>query len=243
MPGVEEFAHTAARGTYYAGRVALVYHHKGVVFFGQVADFVHRSHIAVHGEHSVGADDAETLCLSFLQAAFEVGHVGIGIAIAHGLAKAHTVDDGSVVERVADDGIVGREQGLKHTAVGIEASGIENGVFGLKVVADGGLELLVDVGRAANEAHTRHAEAAGVHGIFGSLDEAGIVRQTQIVVGAEVEHCFAAHFDGSLLGAFDEALFLVEAGFAKVFQLLLEVFLKFSVHDVMDYKVFGLCRV
>ena len=226
----EELAHAVTRGAHNAGRVALVHHDEGVILFGQIAYLVHRGYVAVHREDAVGHDDAEALCLGLLQATFQVGHVGVGVAVALGLAQAHAVDDGGVVEGVRDDGVVGREQGLKHAAVGIEASGVENGVLGLEIVGDGGFELFVHVLRATDEANRRHTVTAAVHHVLGRLNEARMVGKAQIVVGAEVEHLLAGHLDGSLLRPLYEAFGLVEAGFLDLLQLVLKVCLKFSVH-------------
>ena len=133
--------------------MALVDHHEGVVLLGQVAYLVHWSHIAVHREHAIGADDAEALSLGLLEATLEVFHVGILIAIALCLAEAHTVDDGGMVEGVADDGVLVGEERAEQTTVGVEAGSVEDGVLGLEILRDGSLELLVDVLRAADEAH------------------------------------------------------------------------------------------
>ncbi len=151
--GIEKLTHAAACLAHNACRVALVHHHQGVIFLCQVANLVHRSHIAVHREHAVGDDDAEALLLSRLELFLQVRHVGIGIAIALCLAQAHAVDDAGVVQGIADDGILVGEQRLEHTAVGIEAGGIKNGVVGMEKLADSLLQLLVDVLRAADEAH------------------------------------------------------------------------------------------
>ena len=84
---VEEFADAASVRTYDTGRVALVDHHQGIVFLGQGTDFVHGGYVAVHREHAVGHDDAEALGLGLLQAVLELFHVGVGIAVAFGLAQ------------------------------------------------------------------------------------------------------------------------------------------------------------
>ena len=161
--GAEELAHAVSRLANDSCAVALVDHDKGIVFLGQVADLIHRGDVAVHRENAVGHDDAETLCLCLLQTFLQLSHVGIGIAVALGLAQPHAVDDGGMVQRVADDGVLLGEQRLEHAAVGIEASGIENGVLGLEILADGLFQLLVDVLRATDKPHTRHAEASAVH--------------------------------------------------------------------------------
>ena len=155
--GVEELGNATAGLAYNTGRMTFVDHDQGIVLFGQVANLVDGRHVAIHRKDAIGHDDAEALLLRCLQLIFEVGHVGVGIAVALGLAQAHAVDDGGVVEGIADDGIFGREQGLEHTAVGIEAGGIEDGVFSPEEVGDGGFELLVQVLRAADKSHHSRA--------------------------------------------------------------------------------------
>ena len=142
-----------AGSTYNTSRVALVHHYQCIVLLCQVTDLVHGSHVAVHREHTVGYDDAETLGLSLLKALLQFLHVGIGIAVALCLAQTYTVDNRSVVQCIGDDSVLVGQQRLEHTAVGIKASGIEDGVLGLEVLADLSLQHLVDVGCTADEAH------------------------------------------------------------------------------------------
>ena len=119
---VELLCHTVTGRANHTSRVAFVNHHHSVVFFCEFANLVHWSHVAVHREHAIGGDDAEALCLCFLQALFKFFHVGVGVAIAFCLAEAHTVDDRSVVQRVADDSVAFAQQRFKQSAVGIEAA-------------------------------------------------------------------------------------------------------------------------
>lgn len=93
------------------------------------------------------------LGLGQLQLTLQVGHIGIGITVTDRLAQTHTVNDGGVVQGIRDNGIIGREQGLEHAAVGIEACSIEDCVFGLEVVGDGCFEFLVRVLCTADEAY------------------------------------------------------------------------------------------
>ena len=55
-----------------------------------------------------------------------------------------------------------------------------------------GFKLLVDILRAANKAHARHAEAVRVERFFGRSDERRMVGEAKIIVRAHVEHAFAA---------------------------------------------------
>ena len=96
-------------------------------------------------------------------------------------------------------------------------------------------KLLVKVLRSADKAHRAHAIAAAVHHLLGGSDETRVVGEAKIVVGAKVEHFFTCYLDGSLLGAFDEAFVLVEAGLLDTCQFGLEVGLEFTVHNVLFF--------
>ena len=72
-----------------------------------------------------------------------------------------------MVEGIGDNGILLGEERAKESAVGIEAGGVQDGVFGVEIFGDGGLELFVDVLGSTNEADGRHAEATAVHCLLG----------------------------------------------------------------------------
>ena len=231
---VELLCHTAATFADNAGAVALVDHHQGVILLGQIADLVDRCHIAVHREHAVGGDDAVTAILSFLEATFQILHVGILIAETFGLAEAHAVDDRGMVERIADYGVLLGEQRLEQTAVSIETGGVQYGVLRLEIFADGTLQLLVQVLRAANEAHGTHAVATLVHSPLGRFDQAAVVGQAEIVVGAEIKHLsllsVALNLDVATLRSHYDTLVLVQSGILDGRQLLLQMFLEVLIH-------------
>ena len=72
----------------------------------------------------------------------------------------------------------------------------------------------------ADEAHARHAVSPAVECLLGGGDEPRIVREAEVVVGAEVEHLApTGHFDRGLLGGEDDPLGLVEALGADLVQL------------------------
>ena len=150
---VELLGHTVTCLSDNSCRMALVDHYQRVILFRQLTDSVHRSHIAVHRENAVGGDDAETAVLGLLKAAFEIIHVGILVAETLRLAETDTVDDGGVVERIADDCILLSEKRLEQTAVGIEACRVKNCVLSLEIITDRLLEFLVKILCAADEAH------------------------------------------------------------------------------------------
>ena len=90
----------------------------------------------------------------------------------------------------------------------------------------------MDVLCAADKADARHAEATLLHHVGCSLDEARIVGESEVVVGAEVQDFLTFDLNGSLLWAFDEALFLVKASFTNLSERLTEMFFHLSVHII-----------
>ena len=234
--GVEELADTSTCLAYHTCAMAFVHHHERIVLLCQVTNLVHRSDIAVHGEDTVCHDNAEALFLGSLQLALQICHICICIAIALGLAQTHTIDDAGMIQGIRNDSILLGQQGLEDTAIGIEASSIEDGVLRVEETADGSFQFLVNILSSADEAHTGHTIAAAIHHPFGALDKAGIVTQTKIVVGTEVQHFFSGHLNGCCLWTLDEALFLVETCLTNLLQRLLKVFLHFSVHSLVFFK-------
>ena len=234
---IETFGGTAARLADHAGRVGLVDHHHGVVLGGQGVDLVERGNVAVHREDAVGHDDAVTLGLGGLQAVFQLVHVGVGVAVALGFAQTYAVDDRGVVERIGNDGVVLVEQRFENAAVGIEAGGVEDGVFRAEEFGDLLLEFLVQVAGTADEADGRHAVAVGVERLLGGFHQLGVVGQAEIVVGAEIQDILAGrHLDGCLLGRRDDTFFLVQAGFTDGLELGFEILLKIVIHSVWVFR-------
>ena len=230
---VELLGNTVSRLAYDTCRVALVHHDHGIVLLSQLVNLIQRADIAVHGEDTVGSDDAETLCLRLLELLLEVSHIAIGIAIAHCLAEADTVDNRGVVEGIGDDSVLVGEQRLEETAVGIETSRIEDGVLGAEEIGDGLFELLVGVLRTADETHRSHAVSARVHTVLSRLNEFAVISQAQIVIGAEVNHIFAAlHLDGGGLRRDDDTFVFVKPCVLDVLQGSLQVLLKLGVHTL-----------
>ncbi|MNR08914.1 hypothetical protein D3C85_1250920 [compost metagenome] len=84
---------------------------------------------------------------------FQVGHVVVGVAVAASLAQADAVDDGSVVQRVRDDGVVFIEQRFEHAAVGVECRRVQNRVFGTQKSGDRLFQFFMHGLRAANKTH------------------------------------------------------------------------------------------
>ena len=206
-----------------ADGVAVVDHRQRVIAVGQIADGLEVRNVAVHGEHAVGRDQ-NFLAAGFprvLELGFEILHVVVQIAVALGLAEAHAVDDGRVVQLIRNDRVLRPQQRLKQTAVGVEAGGIEDGVIRSSKLCDAAFKFLVDLLRAADEADGRQAETPAVIAGLRGLDEPRVVGQAEIVVGAHVDDVgFLRGVDAGALRGGDDALFAPGTGLADRVQLL-----------------------
>ena len=139
-----------------------------------------------------------------------------------------------MVQRVGDNRVLIGEEGFEHTAVRIEAGGVKDRIFGAEIVGDRFFELLVDVLRAADKAHRRHAVAVRIHRPFRRIDQPGVVRQPEVIVRAKVEHFFTAcDRDVGLLRRSDNTFLFVQSSLFDRLELGREVLFHFSVHGVI----------
>ena len=161
-------------------RVRVIHHHQRVVFIRQIAHALQVGDHTVHGEHAVGGDqDVASPCFTGLfQARFQLHHVVVGVAETLRFAQAYAVDDGGVVQGVGDNRVFCAEQGLKQTAVGVEAGGVQNRVFHSEEVRQLLLKLLVAVLRTADKANGGHTETVGVHAVFRRGNQLRVIRKT-----------------------------------------------------------------
>ena len=101
-----------------------------------------------------------------------------------------------------------------------------------------GFKLLVNILRAANKAHARHAEAMRVERFFRSSDQRRMIGETEIIVRAHVEHAFAARDrDVRVLRTCDDALGFEETLRFNFFEGLRKLIFEFGDHgrNFADY--------
>lgn len=188
---------------------------------GQVADAPEIGNDAIHGEHAVGGNELQpgAGCVGGLELGFQIGHVVVLIAVPLGLAQADAVDDGGVVQLIADDSVLGGEHHFEQAAIGVEAGGVENGVFGAEETADGSLQLLMDGLGAADEADGGQTIAICIISGLGGFCQVPVIGQAQIVVGAHVQKILAVGKDVGALGGGDDPLCLQDTGLPNALQL------------------------
>ncbi len=154
--------------------MAFITHYEGVVFVGKVADQVQPRNGAVHGEYTIRNDDAVAAALRRFQFLLQTGHVVVFVAVPLRLAEPDAVNDGRVVEFVGNNCILVVEQRLKHAPIGVEGGRVQNGVFGAQKISQLPFQLLVNVLRAADKPHRRHAVAVRINGFLGGFHHAGV---------------------------------------------------------------------
>ena len=92
-----------------------------------------------------------------------------------------------MVQLIADDGIFFAEQRLKQSAVGIETGAVQNGVLGAEKSGNRRFKIAMAGLRAANKAHRCHAKSVVVEAALGGSDQAFVVCEAEIIVGAKVD--------------------------------------------------------
>ena len=229
-----QFVSPAAARADEAGGVRIVHHHQRAVAPGQLADLPEPRDRAVHREHPVGRDEAHARGGGVLERLLELVHVVVGIAQAPRLAEADAVDDAGVIERVADHGVLFPEQGLEQAAVGIEAGRIEDRVLHAEKRGEPLFELPMHALGAADEPHRGDAVAVAIERLVRRLKHRGMIGESQVVVGAEIDHLAAVGepHDRALRGA-DDAFALEKAGIVERAGVALEPFAEILEHHVL----------
>ena len=173
-----------------ANSVAVVNHNQSVVFVSQVANTLQVADDTVHGEYAVGSNQFDS-CASFVslfELRLEVCHVVVFVTESLCFAQTNTVDDGSMVELIADNCVFRSQDGLEETAVCIEAGGVEDGVIGAEEAGDLLLKLFVDILSTADETNGSNAVASLIVGSLSSVDQSLVVAQTEVVVCTHIDY-------------------------------------------------------
>jgi hypothetical protein len=123
----------------------------------------------------------------------EIVDVVVAVAVSGCLAEPNSVYDAGVIQRIADDGVLGTQERLEEAPIGIKTGGVKDRVFCSEKPGQAGLEFLVDRLGAADETDRGHAIAPAFQGFLRSLGDFGMTGQTQVIVRAEVD-------DGAAVG-------------------------------------------
>ena len=121
----------------------IINHHQRLIFVRQFDDSIESGNVAIHAEYAIGRNQAGTVGLCLLQLFFEIGHICVGITQSLRLAQTYAVYDGSMVQRITDDGIMFIQQGFEQPGIGIETGCVEDGIVGVEETGNRMFQLLV----------------------------------------------------------------------------------------------------
>ena len=132
-----------------------------------------------------------------------------------------------MVKLVADNGVAFAEDGFEEAAIGVEARGIQNGVFRFQKITDFFLERLVQILRAAYEADGSEAKPVFIERFMRCLDERRVIGEAEVIIGAQIDHLApVGETHERALRAGDEPFALQQAGGFERQRLALEPFTK-----------------
>ena len=77
--------------------MAVVHHHKGVIFFRQFADAVQSGVVAVHTEYTVGGDHSGLCTGRLFETIFQRLHVPVGIPKTGRFTQADPIDNRGMI--------------------------------------------------------------------------------------------------------------------------------------------------
>ena len=125
-----------------------------------------------------------------------------------------------MIKFIGDDGVLRTQQRFEQSGVCVEAGRVKNRVVGAEKLTEFGFELLVDALSAADEPDGRQAITPLVQRFVGGFDHGRMLRQSEIIVRAQVEHIPAvAHTNARVLRRGNNALSLVKPGLSNLVQL------------------------
>ena len=129
-----------------------------------------------------------------------------------------------MVEFIGEDGVILADQGRDGGQVGGKAGLEGDGRFHAFECCQAPFQLQVQVHRPGNRAHRCRANAIFIHRFLGSLHQARVVGQAQVIVRAKIQHPFAIHHQPGALRRAERADAVVQPGIFQALQLILDPF-------------------
>ena len=157
----------------------------------------------------------------FLQLRCQLLHVPIAVAKALRLRQAYAVDDARMVQFIRDDGIALIQNRLEQPAIGVKTRAVQDRIRHPEKFAQPAFQLLVNLLRPADEAHRCQPVTPAFKRLPRGLNNLRMVRQTQIVVGAQIQDALlCAQINVCILRARENALGFVQPRFSNLAQLI-----------------------
>ncbi len=183
-----------------AGGVGIVDHQHRPVPFAGAGDVRHRRKVALHREDGVGHHEPAA-GVDRAECPFQVGHVGVPVDGDPGPREPAPVDDARMVQLVREDGVLPSGQRRDRAGVGQVAGREDDRVLASLQPGQRRLQAPVRFAGARHEPGGAAARTPPSGGGRSRPAKARIGGETQVVVGAELDHPPAPHDDLRPLGA------------------------------------------
>jgi hypothetical protein len=178
--GEVEMGHnTTSAFTEYSFTVGVININHSTVRLADFDDLVEGGNVAVHAEHAVGYDEDAVVggfvFFGFVEDAAEVGDIGVFEDGAFGAGEADAIDDGAVVEFVADDEVAFAGELGDEAGVGGKAGLVDKAGFGTFELGEAFFKFYVKVHVARDWADATATNTVSFDGVDGGLFEFGVV--------------------------------------------------------------------
>ena len=128
----------------------------------------------------------------------------MSVATLFGFAEPHSINDRGMVESVTDECVFRAEDSFEKSSIGVKSAGEDDRILKVIKVRNTLLQLFVNILSPTDESNRAKPVAMGIHSSFGCFNQSWMVRESQIIVRAEVQDGFTIGSDlGSLRGADD----------------------------------------
>jgi hypothetical protein len=157
-------------------------------------------------------------------------------AEASGLAEANTVDDRGVVELVRVETVRLLQDCREEPFVCVPTGHVEDRVFGPEEGSDLGLELFVQLLRAADETYGGQARTPTVDRLLLRLTDPRVIGKAQIVVRGQHDDLATVDLHARVLGGLQDELLLEGPRLLELRHFAREVIDEAHVGKVISYR-------
>ena len=214
--------------------VTVVDHHQSPILVREVTNRFQIRNGSIHRKYPVGRDHLEpgSRPIGLLKPAFQLGHVAVAIAEPLCFREPNAIDDGGVIQFIADHSILFRKQRLENTGVRVKTGRVQNRVFRSQKCTKPRFKFPVDLLRTTDETHRGKAVAPSIKGRMRRGDDGRMIRKPEIVIGAEIQDRAAiSGFDPGVLRSGNNAFTLQQTGGFDAAERLLQMIEECGSHD------------
>jgi hypothetical protein len=163
--------------------------------FAESHNLLERCNVPIHTENRFRNNQFSAGRRRFPELTLQVVHVAVGKNYNLCPRQPASIDDACVVQGITKNNISLFNQGGKETDIGLEA-GVENqSRLGSLEPGDSFFQLQVKRHVAGDKTGSPGATSIGINGVLGCGPKCGVIGETQVVIGREVQDLLAVEND------------------------------------------------